>query len=155
MKFLELSNTLNITERKINSISIIKSKIESHLHAWLARTNLTDTVITFKNTIFNSGTSVYIPRYKLLEIIREGKIVLEKQRSSLRISWVVKLDTLYFMALCFSAILFIITHSYCNIELIYAFSISLAFFLLMVFLGIQLIKYRLTDMIYSCVYPKT
>ena len=153
MRSNELSDTLIINERKINSIPIIKSKIESHLHAWLARTSSTDNVITFKTINILVGPGYMDTNPVLLRVYKEGKIIIDKAGSSLRISWAVKLDTLYFIALCFSTLIFIITYSYCNIELIYALSIGLAFFLMLVFMGILLIKYKLDDMIYSCVYP--
>jgi len=153
MKFLEVSDTLNITERKINSISTIKSKIESQLNARKIRSVLTDNVIAFKTINILLVTGYIETNHVLLRVYKEGKIIIDKEGSSLKISWSVKLDTLYFMALWFSTLLFIITYLYCKIELIYALSISLSFFLMLIFLGIQFIKYKLTDMIYSCVYP--
>ena len=153
MRFTEVSDTLNITERKINSISTIKSKIESHLNAWKARTILTDNVITFKTINIYFGPGYINTNPILLRIYKEGKIIIDKEGTSLKIRWTVKLDTLYFIALCPSIILGIITLLTEDIQLIYAIFIGLAFFLMFIFMGILFIKYRLNEMIYSCVYP--
>ena len=153
MRFTEVSDTLNITERKTNSIPIIKSKIESHLNAWKARTILTDNVIAFKTINIYLGRGYIDTNPILLRIYKEGKIIIDKEGSSLKIRWTVKLDTLYFLALCPSIILGIITLLTEDIQLIYAIFIGLAFFLMFIFMGILFIKYRLNDMIYSCVYP--
>jgi len=153
MRFTELSDTLSITEIKINSIPIIKSKIESKLNAWKARTIITDNVITFKTINIILGTRDIATNPILLRVYKEGKIIINKVGSTLKISWSVKLDTLYSISLCFSAIIFIIAYLFGKIELVYALSISLAVFLMLVFMGILLIKYKLTEMIYYCVYP--
>lgn len=153
MSFTEVSDTLNITEKKINSISTIESKIESHLNAWKARTILTDNVIAFKTINIYLGSGYVDTNIVLLRVYKEGKIVIDKEGSLLKIRWTVKLDTLYFLALCPSIILRIITLLTEDIQLIYAIFISLAFLLMFIFMGIQFIKYRLNDMIYSCVYP--
>ena len=153
MRFAEISEQLIISERKINNISTINKKIESQLQAWKARTIVTDNVITFKTINIYLGTGYIDTNIVLLRVYKEGKIIIDKVGSSLRISWVVKLNTLYFISLCFSTILFIIIFLFREIKLIFALSISLALFLMLAFLGIQLIKYRLNDMIYASVYP--
>ena len=56
MRFTELCGTLIIPNRKRNSLPTIITKIESQLHAWKARTYLTDNVITFKT--IGIGTAI-------------------------------------------------------------------------------------------------
>lgn len=42
---------------------------------------------------------------------------------------------------------------YLSIELVFSIGFGIAFFLMFVFLGIQFIKYKLSDLIESSVYP--
>ncbi len=153
MKLFELHDALVITERRINDIHTIKAKIESQLHAMKARTIKTDREITFK-TIPNILPWGYIDLYPtLLRIYKDGSIVIEKHKNSLEIKWTVKLDTLFFIASFSSLIFGIIIHFTMSLEFVYTIFASIGFFLIFLFLGILYIKYKITDMIESSVYP--
>lgn len=156
MRLPELHDALIITERKINDISTIKLKIESQLHALKARTDITDNVITFKTitTIMPWG---YVESYPVLfRIYKDGSIVIEKHKKSLQIKWTVKLDNLLFIASFSSVILGIIAYFMLNTELVYtlisSFILCIGFFFIVVLLGIQIIKYKMSDLIESSVY---
>lgn len=99
-----------------------------------------------------SGTLIIPNRKRILRIYKEGQIVIDKEGTSFKIRWTVKLDTLYFIALCPSVILGIIIHLTKEIELVYAIMMSLAFFGAFIFMGILLIKYKFTELIYNSVY---
>jgi hypothetical protein len=155
MKLTELQGTLLIKERKINHINIIKSKIESKLHGLKARTETIDNLITFETIKIpiNSGRGYQSSNIKLLRIYKDGYIDIEKLRNSIQINWSVKLIDLYFISLCFSAILGVVVLFTTDVESIFVIASTIAFFLTFVFLGILYIKYKLTDLIESCVYP--
>ena len=154
MRLSELSDTMIIPNKKTNSLPIIKTKIEVQLHEWKARTVTTDNVITFKTISVNTarGYGYKDSHNILLRIYKEGKIDIDKEGTSLKIRWTVKLDTLFFLALCPSVILGTIVLLTNNISWIFAIILSLAFFLAFIFLGILLIKYKFYELIYSSVF---
>lgn len=153
MKFPELNDSLVITARKINDINTIKSKIESQLHTMKAKSIVTDNLITFSILKFYMPSGSLKDRNDSLKIIKEGTIVISKEGKSLKISWSVKLDSLYFLALCCSGVAGLAASLYLSTELVFSLSIGIAFFLMFVFLGILFIKYKLSDLIESSVYP--
>jgi hypothetical protein len=152
MNLFELRGTSIITERKINDISTIKSKMESRLNSMKARTDVSDNVITF------STLKSYVPlgnkwdRIDSLRIIKEGRIGIKKGSHSLNISWLVKLDSLYFLAISCSVIAGTAISLYANAELVISVGSGILFFLMFVFIGIVLIKGQLNDLINSSVY---
>lgn len=151
MKFSELEGKLIITERKINDLETIKSRIESQLNALKIRTVMSNNVITFKTiTIPISRTGYPLTSLILFRVYKEGALVFEKQKHSLKISWKVKLDSLYFLALIPSLLIGMISGF--NAGIVIALSFGFAFFLVFVFLGICSIRYKMTRLIYSCVY---
>ena len=152
MNLFELSGTSIITERKINDISTIKSKMETRLNSMKARTYVSDNVITFSTLNFYVPSGSLRDRNDSLRIIKEGKIDINKESHSLSISWTVKLDSLYFLALCCSIVAATFISLYANTELIISVSIGILFFLMFVFIGIVLIKSQLDDLINSCVF---
>jgi hypothetical protein len=152
MNFFELRGTSIITERKINDISTIKSKMETRLNLMKARTYVSDNVITFSTLKFYVPSGSLRDRNDSLRIIKEGWIDINKESRSLSISWTVKLDSLYFLALCCSIVAGTAISLYENTELIISVSIGILFFLMFVFIGIVLIKAQLNDLINSSVY---
>lgn len=150
MNFFELRGTSIITERKINDINTIKSKMESRLNSMKARTDVSDNVITF------STLKSYVPlgnkwdRIDSLRIIKEGRIGINKESHSLKINWTVRLDSLYFFSLCCSVIVGIFASI--STELVISVSTGVMFFLMFVFIGIVFIKAQLNDLINSSVY---
>jgi hypothetical protein len=153
MNLLELRNTLTITERKINGIPLIKEKIESQLNALKARTNVSDNVIDFKTIKITISASGYNEaNLTLFRIYKEGNIIINKQKESLRISWVVKLDTLYALALSIAFVSLIITSLVT--ELVFAMIIGIAVFLATVFIGVLFILSSMNELVLSSVYKK-
>jgi hypothetical protein len=156
MRLSELSGTLiiSIRERERNSIPIIKTKIEAQLNALKARTIITENVITFKTINIILATRRFDTNIILLRIYKEGQIVIDKEGKKLKICWAVKLDTLYIVAL-FSSIMAGLTASlYASVNLVSSVSFGIVFFLVFIFLGILLIKYKLTELIETSVYRK-
>jgi hypothetical protein len=154
MKLPELHDTIVITERRINDIHTIKAKIESKLHGLKARTIIVDNVISFKtvNVIITSGFGYRFSNITLLRIYKNGSIIIEKHKNTLQINWIVNLNNLFFLAFCSSTILGMLEHYTTSMESIFVAVTSIGFFLLFVFLGTQFIKYKLTELIESCVY---
>lgn len=151
MKFSKLEETLIITEKKINDLETIKSRIESQLNTLQIRTVVSDNVITFKTiAIPISRTGYPLTSLILFRVYKEGALVFEKQKHSLKIIWNVKLDSLYFLALIPSLLIGMISGF--NAGIVVALFFGIAFFLVFVFLGILFIKYKITRLIYSCVY---
>ncbi|MDP2888094.1 MAG: hypothetical protein Q8P34_03890, partial [Bacteroidota bacterium] len=60
---------------------------------------------------------------------------------------------LYFLALCSSGVAGLAASLYLSIELVFSIGFGIAFFLMFVFFGTQFIKYKLSDLIESSVYP--
>jgi hypothetical protein len=155
MKLPELHDTLVITERRINDIHTIKAKIETKLHGLTARTITTDGEIAFK-MITNVLPWGYVGSYAtILRIYKEGSIVIEKGKHSLQIRWTVRLENLFIIASCYSIMFGTILHFTLSLEIIYSIIVSIAFFLALVILGTQFIKYKLTELIESSVYPNS
>jgi len=152
MNFFELRGTSIITERKINDINTIKAKMESQLTALNARITKVDNGITFSRSKLHSTLGTLITRYESLGFMREGEIDISKETHSLKVSWIVKLDSLYFFALCCSIVVDTVISLYANTELVITVSTGILFFLMFVFIGIVLIKAQLNDLINSCVY---
>jgi hypothetical protein len=115
-----------------------------------ARTDFNDNVITFSTLKFYVPIGNKWDRIDSLRIIKEGRIGINKESHSLKISWFVKLDSLYFLALSCSIVVGII--ACINTELVISIIIGFLFFLMFVFVGIVLIKAQLSDLINSCVY---
>jgi len=151
MRLTELHDSLIISERKINDINTIKSKMESQLHTMKTRSVIIDNLITFSASKFYLPSGSLKDRSDSLRIIKEGTIVISKEGKSLRIGWSVKLDNLYFLAFCCSIVVGVIASI--GIELVFSVYVVIAFFLMFIFLGIQFIKYKLSDLIESSVYP--
>jgi len=150
MNFFELHGTSIITERKVNDINTIKSKMETRLNSMKARTYVSDNVITFSTLKFYVPLGNKWDRINSLRIIKEGRVGINKESHLLKISWSVKLDSLYFLAISCSVVVGII--ACINTELVISLSIGIMFFLMFVFIGIVLIKAQLNDLINSCVY---
>ena len=122
MNFFELRGTLIITERKINDINTIKSKMESRLLDLNARITKVDYGLTFsRSKLYSQGT--LMTRYESLGFMREGGIDINKESHSLKISWTVKLDSLYFFSLCCSIVTATAISLYANTEVIISVSI--------------------------------
>ena len=155
MKLPELHGTLLIKERKINHINTIKSKIESKLHGLKARTETIGNVITFETIKIPmvSGFGYQSSNMKLLRIYKDGHIEIEKQRNSIQICWSVKLIDLYFIALCAAVILGLVVNFTTEVKSIFVITLSIIFYLIFVFSGFLYIKYKITDLIESSVYP--
>jgi len=152
MNFFELRGTSIITERKVNDINTIKSKIESRLNSMKTRTCVSGNMIEFKTISILSVTGYIETNPILFRIYKEGSIIINKQKEELKIIWTVKLDSLYFLALCCSIVAATAISLYANTELIISVSIGILFFLMFVFIGIVLIKSQLDDLINSCVF---
>lgn len=153
MNFFELHGTEIVTERKINDISTIKSKIESQLLDLNARITKVNNGLTFsRSKLYSQGT--LMTKNESLGFMREGEIVINKESHSLKISWTVKLDSLYFFALCCSIVAGTVISLYVNTELVISISIGILFFLMFVFIGIVFIKIQMDDLINSSVYLK-
>ena len=152
MNFFELRGTSIITERKINDINAIKSKMESRLNSMKARTYISDNVITFSTLKFYAPSGSLRDKNNSLRVIKEGWIDINKESRALNISWLVKLDSLYFLALCCSIVAGTAISLYANAELVISIIAGILFFLMLVFIGIVLIKAQLNDLINSCVY---
>jgi hypothetical protein len=151
MKFSELEGELIITEKRIDDLETIKSRIGSQLNALKIRTVMSDNVITFKTiAIPISRTGYPLTSLILFRVYKEGALAFEKQKHSLKIRWKVKLDSLYFLALIPSLLIGLISGF--NAGTVIALCFGIAFFLVFVFLGILSIKYKLTHLIYSGVY---
>jgi hypothetical protein len=152
MNFFELSGTSIISERKINDINTIKSKMESRLLDLNARITKVDNGLTFSRSKLYSQLGILITKNESLGFMREGKVDFLKESHSLKISWAVKLDSLYFFSLCCSIVTGTAISLYANTELVISVSIGIMFFLMFVFIGIVLIKVQLNDLINSSVY---
>ena len=152
MRLNELSNTLTITESKINGIPLIKAKIESQLNALKARTNVSENGIVFKTINVVSLSGYRETNLILFRIYKEGSIVIDKQKESLKITWTVKLDTLYALALSIAFISLIIT-SFVT-ELVFSMIIGIAVFFALVFIGVLFILTSMNELVLSCVYKK-
>ena len=152
MNFLELRGTVVIIEGKINDLNTIKSKVESWLNSMKARTYVSDSVITFSTLKFCVPSGSLRDRNDSLRIIKKGWIGIKKESHTLNISWMVKLDSLYFLALCCSIVAGITISLCINNELVISVCTGVMFFLMFVFIGIVFIKSQLDDLINSCVY---
>lgn len=152
MNLFELRGTVIITERKINEINTIKSKIESWLTDLNARIAIVDNCINFSRRKLYSKLGILITKVESLGFMREGKIDISKEGHSLRISWTVKLDSLYFFALCCSIVVGTVISLYANTELVISVCIGIILFLMFAFIGIVLIKIQIDDLINSSVY---
>jgi hypothetical protein len=152
MNFFELHGTSIITERKINDINAIKSKMESRLTALNARITKVENGLTFSRSKLYSQLGILITKNESLGFMREGKLDFFKESHSLKISWAVKLDSLYFFSLCCSIVAGTVVSLFANTELVISLSIGIMFFLMFVFIGIVLIKAQLNDLINSSVY---
>jgi len=150
MNFFELRGTVIIIERKINDINTIKSKMESQLIDLNARITKVDSGLTFSRSKLYSQLGILITKTESLGFMREGKVDFFKESHSLKISWTVKLDTLYFFSLCCSIVAGLIASI--SAELAFAVGFGIFFFWMVVFIGIVLIKAQLKDLINSSVY---
>lgn len=152
MNLFELGGTEIFTERKINDINTIKSKVEIQLTDLNSRITKVDNGITFSRSKLYSQSGFIMTRYESLGFMREGKIEISKESHSLKINWTVKLDSLYFFALCCSIVVGTVMSLYANTELVISVSIVVILFLMFIFVGIVLIKAQMNDLINSCVF---
>lgn len=152
MNLFELRNTLTITERKINGIPLIKTNIESQLNALKARTNVSENIIDFKTISVQVISGYTETNPTLLRIYKEGNIVIDKQKESLKITWTVKLDTLYALALSIAFFSLIITSF--AIELVFSIILGIAVFFTLVFIGVLFILSSMNELVLSSVYKK-
>lgn len=88
----------------------------------------------------------------LFRIYKEGNIVIDKQKEELKISWIVKLDTLYTLALSIAFVSLIFSSFVIN--LLFALVVGVVVFFAVVFAGIIIIMLAINDLISSCVYKK-
>ena len=152
MNLFVLHGTSIITERKINDINTIKLKMESRLLDLNARITKVDNGLTFSRRKLYSQLGILITRNESLGFMREGKVDFFKESHFLKISWTVKLDSLYFFSLCCSIIAGTVVSLYANTELVLSICIGILFCLMFVFIGIVLIKIQVEELINSSVY---
>jgi hypothetical protein len=117
-----------------------------------ARTYVSDNIITFSTLKFYVPSGSLKDRRDSLRIIKEGCIDISKESQSLKISWTVKLDSLYFLALCGSIVSGIVASL--SSDAVISVGIGIIYFLGIVFAGIVLIKVQLNGLINSSVYKK-
>ncbi|HNX57276.1 MAG TPA: hypothetical protein PLG33_08920 [Prolixibacteraceae bacterium] len=117
-----------------------------------ARAIINENVIEFKTIPIVMGIGYKDTNPVILRIYKEGNIVIDKQSGSLKITWTVKLDSLYFLALCCSTVAGTAISLYANTELVISVSTGIMFFLMFVFIGIVIIKIQMDDLINSSVY---
>jgi hypothetical protein len=150
MNLFEIQETLIITERKINELNTIKTKLKSRLLDLNARITEDENMVIFSRSKLYSTFGTLMSRYESLGFMREGKVVIYKESHSIKISWAVKLDSLYFFAF-FSSVIAGMIASF-SIEIILVFCIGIIFFLSIVFAGIVFIKVQMNELILSSVY---
>lgn len=150
MRLPELNNTLTITDGKINDINTIKLKMESQLNALKARTSVSENVIDFKTIRVHAISGYTETNPILLRIYKEGKIIIDKQEAELKITWTVKLDTLYVLALSIGFVSLIF--SSLVIELVFSIFVGIAVFFMLVFIGMLFILSSINELILSSVY---
>ncbi|HZL10697.1 MAG TPA: hypothetical protein VFC65_11925 [Prolixibacteraceae bacterium] len=152
MKIFVLQETLIITEKKINDIKRIKSQIESQLITYNARTFISENAITFSTFKSSAQSGALMDRTELLKIMKEGSISLTQESQTLKISWSVKLDSLYFIVILISIVAGISTSLYLNTALVISVSFGIILFLILLFTGIQYIKYQMNEIISISIY---
>lgn len=152
MKIFETHDTLIVSDRKINEVKTIISRIELQLNQFKTKSDTTDKGLSFssRNCYVVSGSQY--SRIDSLRIIKEGWIEIDKEGSSLKINWSVRLENLYFVAFCFSFFLGLFSVFYT--ELVVTICFVLFFFLMYVVLGILFIKYKMSDIILLSVVSK-
>lgn len=152
MNLFGLRNTLTITERRINGVPLIKEKIESQLNALKARTNVSENVIEFK-TINVTALSGYVETNPiLLRFYKEGNVIIDKQKDEVKVTWSVKLDTLYAISLSIGFVSLIFSSFI--IEFVFSMIIGIAVFFATVFIGVLFILSAMNELVLSSVYEK-
>jgi len=155
MKLLDLNGILTFNVKDVYDSFIIRSKIESRLNDLEIKTQFNDrNELVFKSVSFIVSSGSQRSRLNALRFINEGKIYISKSDNFMKISWSVKLDNLYFISLCFSIGLWIVINSLSSINKTVLSGISLTFFLLFIYMGINIIKIRMKDIVNMSVYKK-
>lgn len=152
MKLTELHDTLIFSERNINNLNTIKSNIEYRLNSMKAKTNVTNKEIRFITINIVSLSGYVETNHLLFRIYKEGKIVINQDGNELKIRWSVRLDTLLILSLSSSSMLGIFLYFPMTMGFVGSILASFGIFLFFVFLGTQFIKYKMTELIESCVY---
>lgn len=152
MNLFELRGIEIITDIRINDINAIISKIENRLRDLNARIAKEDNGISFSRRKLYSQLGTLLSKSESLGFMREGEIDVSNESHTLKISWTVKLDSLYFFALCCSIVVGTVISLYANTETLISVCIGIVIFLMFVFIGIVLIKIQMDDLINSSVY---
>jgi len=153
MNLSELKGTQIISGRKINDVKTIISLIEIRLNALKTMTSVSENEIDFSTIKVPISASGYTEaNLTLFRIYKEGNLVIDKQKEELKISWIVKLDTLYTLALSIAFVSLIFSSFVIN--LLFALVVGVVVFFAVVFAGIIIIMLAINDLISSCVYKK-
>lgn len=141
-----------ISGRKTNDVKTTISSINKKLQAFESITMMTGNKVDFSAKKITISTRRFEDSNTLFRIYKEGSIVVEKQNEELKISWTVKLETLY--ALVFSIGVVSLIFSSFVIEFPFALFIGVVVCLAVLFMGIIIIMQAMDEIISTSAYKK-
>jgi hypothetical protein len=152
MRILQLDRKMILSDKVTYDVYSIKTRIIDNLNAQHFRTDTKDDAIAFRLVGLITSSGSQNSRYRVLSILKEGSISLDKQPGSFIVKWTVHLGSLYFIALCFSIFSGVFTLSILGSNTITSLSVVCIFFLLFVLFGILFLNSRLKGIIFKSVY---
>ena len=152
MNLSELKGTQTISGRKINDVKTTICSINKKLQAFESITIMSGKKIDFSAKKITISTRRFEDSNTLFRIYKEGSIVVEKQNDELKISWTVKLETLY--ALAFSIGVVSLIFSSFIIEFPFALFIGVVVCLAVLFMGIIIIMQAMDELISTSALEK-
>jgi hypothetical protein len=152
MRLLELISKVRIPESQIHDINDLRTNIESELSALDLRNDFNENIITFKMINFIAISGNQSTNLQMFRIIKEGEIILLKKEDFYEIISKIKLDSLYFIAFCFSILISFLIRFNFKIEIILLILIGISIFILLIIFGIIIIKQRIKRIIDISVY---
>jgi len=152
MNLSELKGIQTISGRKINDVKTTISSINKKLQTIELITIISGNKIEFSSKKITISTRRFEDSNTLFRIYKEGSIVVEKQNEELKISWTVKLETLY--ALAFSIGIVSLIFSSFVIEFPFALFIGVAVSIAVLFMGIIIIMQAMDELISTSAFEK-
>ena len=140
---IPIEDTYDIYTIRLKSIDFLTS------HHYITR--LTDEKIEFKLKSFfiSSGNPGYGWAFN---IMREGNIIYDKQLNSMEVSWMVKLEMLYFISFCLSIISGASTFIFLGSQMDACIIVSLVVFFLLLILGVLFLNEKIKAIILKSIY---
>ena len=149
MNLLKLNKTTIVDLPTSDSIDLVKLKYSKLLNIFNFRTGIEADGISFVRISW-SPSHMGSKRIDSVSAFREGFVLIQPENNKLKINWLVKLDTLYFISFVIGICIGFLSFMFFDFHAYILIIIGLLGFLLSVILGRLIIIFKIIEINVTC-----